>query len=180
MKHIKRFNESEDKPNNYMFFSNLENMKRMVDELSQMSPDMIDKMLDEHDWASDHMSVATENLEHLYNFFNGMESKNEEINFKALAAGALMALAVSCNRGEVNGVRTETYVGDLKVRKIELAGSKINWFMIHGTDANGKDVIFHTDQLTFNVGDSVHVDFKKGEAYPLNDKENISSVDNYK
>lgn len=46
MKHIKRFNESEDKPNNYMFFSNLENMKRMVDELSQMNPDMIDKMLD--------------------------------------------------------------------------------------------------------------------------------------
>lgn len=75
MKHIKRFNESEDKPNNYMFFSNLENMKRMIDELSEMNPEMIDKMLDEHDWASDHMSVATENLEHLYNFFNGMEKK---------------------------------------------------------------------------------------------------------
>ena len=72
MKRIKRFNESEG-PNNYMFFSNLENMKRMVDELSKLDPNSVDKMLDEHDWASDHMSVATENLEHLYNFFTNME-----------------------------------------------------------------------------------------------------------
>lgn len=71
MRHIKRFNESE-KPNNYMFFSNLENMKRMVDELTKMDPSKIDQMLDEHDWASDHMSVATENLEHLYSFFSGV------------------------------------------------------------------------------------------------------------
>lgn len=72
MRHIKRFNESE-RPNNYMFFSNLENMKKMIDELSKMDPNTIDKMLDEHDWASDHMSVATENLEHLYNFFTNTE-----------------------------------------------------------------------------------------------------------
>ena len=69
---LKSMKEGED-TKNYMFFSNLENMKKMVDELSNMSPDMIDKMLDEHDWASDHMSVATENLEHLYNFFSGMK-----------------------------------------------------------------------------------------------------------
>lgn len=74
MKHLKRYNESEsDKPKNYMFFSNLENMKRMVDELSKLDSNVVDKMLDEHDWASDHMSVATENLEHLYNFFSGVE-----------------------------------------------------------------------------------------------------------
>jgi len=33
----------------------------------------IDRLLSEHDWASDHMSVATENIEHLYNFFSGMK-----------------------------------------------------------------------------------------------------------
>lgn len=31
-----------------MFFSNLENMKRMIDELSEMNPERIDEILDEH------------------------------------------------------------------------------------------------------------------------------------
>lgn len=65
-------NENSD-VKNYMFFSNLENIKKMIDDLSTMDKKNIDTLLSEHDWASDHMSVATENLEHLYNFFSGMK-----------------------------------------------------------------------------------------------------------
>ena len=53
---------------NYMFFGNLETMKNMIDDLLQMDESKIDAILSEHDWASDHISVASENLEHVYNF----------------------------------------------------------------------------------------------------------------
>jgi hypothetical protein len=53
---------------NYMFFGNLGTMKNMIDDLLQMDESKIDAILSEHDWASDHISVANENLEHVYNF----------------------------------------------------------------------------------------------------------------
>lgn len=52
-----------------MFFSNLETIKRLVDELLEMDEEMLDHILSEHDWASDHISVAAENIEHVFNFF---------------------------------------------------------------------------------------------------------------
>ena len=70
---------------NYMFFGNLETMKRLVDELLTMDQSQIDSILNEHDWASDHISVATENLEQVFDFLaghnsleNGMENEMGE------------------------------------------------------------------------------------------------------
>lgn len=101
------------------------------------------------------------------------EMSNEEINLKGLAAGAMMALMTACHNGEVNGEPSEGYTGDMLVKKIEMGGGKHNYFLVHGLDEKGKYVEFATDNLTFNVGDSIHVDFSKEEAYPLDDKENI-------
>jgi hypothetical protein len=55
-----------------------------------------------------------------------------------------------------------------------MGGGKHNYFNVYGKDSHGKDVEFSTYNLTFNVGDSIHVDFKKEEAYPLEDKENVA------
>jgi hypothetical protein len=101
------------------------------------------------------------------------EMSNEEINLKGLAAGAMMALMTACHNGEINGEPSEGYDGDMLVKKIEMGGGKYNHFLVHGLDEDGKYVEFRTDNLTFNVGDSIHVDFSKEEAYPLDDKENI-------
>ena len=101
------------------------------------------------------------------------EMSNEEINLKGLAAGAMMALMTACHNGEINGEPSEGYTGDMLVKKIEMGGGKYNHFLVHGLDEKGKYVEFRTDNLTFNVGDSIHVDFSKEEAYPLDDKENI-------
>lgn len=98
---------------------------------------------------------------------------DEEINLKGLAVGAMMALMTACHNGEVNGEASEGYTGDMLVKKIEMGGGKRNYFLVHGLDKEGKYVEFKTDQLTFNVGDSIHVDFSKEEAYPLDDKGNI-------
>lgn len=79
-KTLKKIKESHDY-DNYMFFGNLENMKRMIDEIMELDPEMIDqKLTDGHDWASDHVSVASENLEHVYNFF--INQDEEELDDK--------------------------------------------------------------------------------------------------
>jgi hypothetical protein len=80
---------------NYMFFGNLETMKDMIDDLLQMDESKIDKILSEHDWASDHISVAAENLEHVYNFLknhgnpdgetsNHMDTGEKDTRFNAM------------------------------------------------------------------------------------------------
>jgi len=79
----------------------------------------------------------------------------------------------TCHNGEINGEPSEGYDGDMLVKKIQMGGGKHNYFLVHGLDEEGKYVEFATDNLTFNVGDSIHVDFSKGEVYPLDDKENI-------
>lgn len=65
---------------NYMFFGNLENMKRYIDEMMKLPQEQVDRILTEHDWASDHISVACENLEHVHNFLlnHGDPSQPEE------------------------------------------------------------------------------------------------------
>jgi hypothetical protein len=66
---------------NYMFFGNLETMKRLIDELMKMDHSKIDSILTEHDWASDHVSVATENLEQVFDFLAGHNSPEHEEDF---------------------------------------------------------------------------------------------------
>jgi hypothetical protein len=100
---------------------------------------------------------------------------NEEINLKGVAAGAMMALMTACHNGEVDGNPAEEYNGDMLVKRIEMGGGKHNYFLVHGLDEEGKNVEFATNNLTFNVGDSIHVDFEKEQAYPLDDKENIGN-----
>lgn len=66
-KRLKSFNEHKT-TNNYMFFANLQTMKRYIDAIMNLSQEEVDEILSEHDWASDHISVACENLEHVHNF----------------------------------------------------------------------------------------------------------------
>lgn len=62
---------------NYMFFGNLKTIKRLVDEMLEMDESKVDQILKEHDWASDHISVATENLEQVFDFLAGNNSTEE-------------------------------------------------------------------------------------------------------
>jgi hypothetical protein len=111
-------------------------------------------------------------MKHLKTFES--HSINEELNLKNVALGAVMALATACHNGHVEGEASEQYSGDLMVKRIEMGGGRHNYFNVHGKDSQGKEVAFSTDNLTFNVGDSIHVDFEKEEAYPLDDKENVA------
>ena len=61
----------------YMFFSNLEQMRRQCDLLLDLDRDMIEQILDNgHDWAQDHIAEAKNNMDQVFDFLMN-ESKSE-------------------------------------------------------------------------------------------------------
>jgi hypothetical protein len=79
LKAIKENNEEE----NYMFFSNLETIKRLVDKLLEMDKTEIDMMLKKHDWASDHVTSSKDDIEEVFNFIAG-NSDFDDSSFMAM------------------------------------------------------------------------------------------------
>lgn len=59
----------EENSQRYMFFSNLEQMRRQCDILLDMDHDMIESILDNgHDWAQDHISESKNNMDQVFDF----------------------------------------------------------------------------------------------------------------
>jgi hypothetical protein len=53
----------------YMFFENLQTIKRCIEEIMSLDETEIDEILASgHDWASDHISTAKEDVEQVHNF----------------------------------------------------------------------------------------------------------------
>jgi hypothetical protein len=79
-KHLKTISEGEDmKHENYMFFGNIEQMKRQCELLMNEDHQMIDNILKEHDWAQDHISEAKSLLDQVFDFLmNRFEGGNDE------------------------------------------------------------------------------------------------------
>ena len=69
-KHLKTIvKENEEGGANYMFFSNLEQIKRQCELLLEFDPNMINELLSNgHDWADDHVSTAKENMDQVFDF----------------------------------------------------------------------------------------------------------------
>jgi len=52
-----------------MFFSNLKQMHRQIEFLMQIDPQTIEAILQNgHDWADDHITVAKENMDQVFDF----------------------------------------------------------------------------------------------------------------
>jgi len=61
--------ETEEKNTRYMFFSNLEQMKRQCEMLLDMDQSTIEEILGNgHDWAQDHISEAKNNMDQVFDF----------------------------------------------------------------------------------------------------------------
>jgi len=59
----------EDMSSRYMFFSNLEQMRRQSEILLDMDQDMVESILENgHDWAQDHISEAKNNMDQVFDF----------------------------------------------------------------------------------------------------------------
>ena len=63
---------------NYMFFSNLKQIKRQCELLLQLDENMVNQLLEQgHDWADDHVSSAKENIDQVFDFLMN-ETKGHE------------------------------------------------------------------------------------------------------
>ena len=92
----------------YMFFSNLEQMRRQCGLLLELERDMVDSILDNgHDWAQDHVAEAKNNLDQVFDFLmnetkkDGMElSMNVDDKDMVMMEGRKKAGTKLCARGK--------------------------------------------------------------------------------
>lgn len=76
---VQRVLQEQESPN-YMFFSNLEQLIRQANLLLELDQDTVDEIiLNGHDWAADHVTVAKENLDQVFDFMmNQIKGKNHD------------------------------------------------------------------------------------------------------
>ena len=83
-KHLDSIVKESDRGGNYMFFGNLEQIKRQCELLLEMDKSTIEDLLSNgHDWADDHITVAKENMDQVFDFIMNEtrgEDKDEYLN----------------------------------------------------------------------------------------------------
>jgi len=82
---VKRvLSEQEIENSNYMLFSNLKQMKRQIEMIMEMDPNMIDDIIQNgHDWADDHISEAKTNIDQVFDFLkNEMDRESQYIDYE--------------------------------------------------------------------------------------------------
>jgi len=69
--------------NRYMFFSNLEQMKRQCELLLELDEDTITEILNNgHDWADDHITESKNNLDQVFDFMmNEINGEGEDMEY---------------------------------------------------------------------------------------------------
>lgn len=69
----------EQESSRYMFFSNLEQMRRQCDLLLDLDHKMVESILDNgHDWAQDHIAEAKNNMDQVFDFIMNESKKDEQ------------------------------------------------------------------------------------------------------
>jgi len=75
---IRRVIKEEKDSQRYMFFSNLEQMRRQCDLLLDLNQDEVESILDNgHDWAQDHISEAKNNMDQVFDFLMNETKKDD-------------------------------------------------------------------------------------------------------
>ena len=90
---------------NYMFFSNLEQIKRQCEMMLDMDPQMVDQLINNgHDWADDHITEAKVNIDQVFDFFkNEFEREEEYVDYEEMMAeGRKKTGTPLCARGKAS------------------------------------------------------------------------------
>lgn len=70
--------DNQKEQENYMFFGNLETIKRAIDTLLQMDPQEVDAILkDGHNWAADHIATSKDDIEEVAGFLMNHMGENQ-------------------------------------------------------------------------------------------------------
>jgi division protein CdvB (Snf7/Vps24/ESCRT-III family) len=99
--------EDENRSSRYMFFSNLEQMKRQCEMLLDMDQNKIENILEHgHDWAQDHISEAKNNMDQVFDFImnevngEGDDSYEKEDDDEMIEEGKKKTGSKLCARGK--------------------------------------------------------------------------------
>jgi hypothetical protein len=128
---VKRvLSEQEVENANYMLFSNLKQMKRQIEMMMEMDPNMIDDIIQNgHDWADDHISEAKTNMDQVFDFLkNEMDKESQYVDFEQMNEGRKKTGTPLCARGKsaakskfkvypsayANGYAVQVCKGDIK------------------------------------------------------------------
>ena len=93
----------------YMFFSNLEQMRRQCDLLLDLDRNMVEGILsDGHDWAQDHIAEAKNNMDQVFDFLmnetKSMNKMQDEVRYptepETMMEGRKKAGTKLCSRGK--------------------------------------------------------------------------------
>ena len=95
----------EQRSDRYMFFSNLEQMRRQCDMLLELERDMVDSILDNgHDWAQDHIAEAKNNMDQVFDFLmneiKGDGTEDMSMEDEVVMEGRKKAGTKLCARGK--------------------------------------------------------------------------------
>ena len=91
-----------EEPSNYMFFSNLQQIKRQCDMMMEMDPHMIDDILNNgHDWADDHVTEAKTNMDQVFDFLmNESKKQRQYVDYEDINEGRKKTGTKLCARGK--------------------------------------------------------------------------------
>ena len=94
--------EQEVESENYMFFSNLQQIARQCKMLLELDHEMIDQiLLDGHDWADDHVTEAKVNMDQVFDFIMNEKRKMDQyIDYEEVNEGRKKTGTKLCARGK--------------------------------------------------------------------------------
>jgi hypothetical protein len=89
----------------YMFFSNLQQIKRQCEILLEMDPQQIDEIINEggHDWADDHVTEAKNNMDQVFDFLMN-ETQKEYLDYEDITEGRKKTGTKLCARGKASAM----------------------------------------------------------------------------
>lgn len=148
VKRVVKENEMTEEGNNrYMFFSNLQQMKRQCEYLLDFDEEQVEEILNNgHDWAQDHISEAKNNMDQVFDFLMN------EI------------------KGDDSDVQSESYLPNIKGKKIyEDQYGSVEILPIQESEYKGRKV---TLNKPFYTPDGP----KKRSVYVKNSKGNVVKV----
>jgi hypothetical protein len=90
----------EQEQSNYMFFSNLKQIKRQCEMMLEMDHSQIDEIIQNgHDWADDHISEAKTNIDQVFDFFKN-EMSEDHNGYEDMNEGKKKTGTPLCSRGK--------------------------------------------------------------------------------
>jgi hypothetical protein len=95
--------EEEHRSNRYMFFSNLEQIKRQCEILLEKDEDEIESILENgHDWAQDHIAESKNNMDQVFDFLmNELEGEDSDNDYEEMVSeGKKKTGTKLCARGK--------------------------------------------------------------------------------